>query len=361
MIKILKDIAIDTLPWDESPQLKAPLDYEGIDILAEAILAGMSNWLREIDPMDQALQPWYAGFREAVQLLRQPLSAALLPNYFSLATSGFLEKHLLTLCREVEFDVLVGSSTTTISPANASPGLYYVEHVDASDKESQPRVSASSGQAIHLSAPLETLITSGVSFENVEPTRQFTIAVLGGMGVGKTALICRLVFDVFIETYDPTIEDSYHHVTTVDGEASSLDVIDPSGCNVYRPLVRQCIKEAVGFLIAFSLASQNSLEEAETYREAIRRLKGPKSPIVVVGTNSDLVSEREVSATTIETLAKDWDLPFYETSVKKNWHANDPFEDLVRQMRQSRLEDLVRQPGDRQEKKKQQREECIMM
>jgi hypothetical protein len=45
------------------------------------------------------------------------------------------------------------------------------------------------------------------------------------------------------------------------------------------------------------------------------------------------VSEREVPTTTIETLASRWNLPFYETSAKRNWHINDIFEDLLRQMR----------------------------
>ena len=55
--------------------------------------------------------------------------------------------------------------------------------------------------------------------------------------------------------------------------------------------------------------------------------------MVVVGTKSDLTTEREVSKSIIERLANAWNLPFYETSAKKNLHINDVFEDLVRQMR----------------------------
>ncbi len=56
-------------------------------------------------------------------------------------------------------------------------------------------------------------------------------------------------------------------------------------------------------------------------------------PIVVAGTKLDLVNEREVQRNTIQSLASRWGLPFYETSAKRNWHINDVFEDLVRQMR----------------------------
>ncbi|KAJ7780852.1 P-loop containing nucleoside triphosphate hydrolase protein [Mycena maculata] len=105
-----------------------------------------------------------------------------------------------------------------------------------------------------------------------------------------------------------------------------------------------------------SLTSQSSLEEVDSFRQEIRRIKGPDSPIVVVGTKRDLASEREVSAKTIESLAKSWDLPFYETSAKHNRNVNDPFEDLVRQMRRRILP-----PVGREDRKKQKRGECITM
>jgi putative ribosome biogenesis GTPase RsgA len=56
-------------------------------------------------------------------------------------------------------------------------------------------------------------------------------------------------------------------------------------------------------------------------------------PIVVVGTKLDLVNEREVHRSTIQNLASQWHLPFYETSAKRNWHATEVFEELLRQMR----------------------------
>ena len=58
-----------------------------------------------------------------------------------------------------------------------------------------------------------------------------------------------------------------------------------------------------------------------------------KVPMVVVGTKLDLVNEREVQRQTIESLSRQWDVPFYETSAKRNWHVTEVFEELLRQMR----------------------------
>lgn len=83
-----------------------------------------------------------------------------------------------------------------------------------------------------------------------------------------------------------------------------------------------------------SLTQETSLREVETLRQQIYRVKGTSTsvPIVVVGTKSDLTAEREVHRSHIQALSSSWKLPFYETSAKRNWHVDDVFEDLVRQM-----------------------------
>ncbi|KAG4428136.1 Ras GTPase [Cadophora sp. M221] len=42
------------------------------------------------------------------------------------------------------------------------------------------------------------------------------LAVLGDGGVGKTALISRLRFKKFVKEFDPTIEDSYTNIYTLE-------------------------------------------------------------------------------------------------------------------------------------------------
>ncbi|KAJ6612239.1 small GTPase superfamily [Mycena sp. CBHHK59/15] len=185
----------------------------------------------------------------------------------------------------------------------------------------------------------------------------FNVVVLGAGGVGKSALTVRFVRDVFVENYDPTIEEQYHRPMMVDGELSSLEVLDTAGAEQFTSLNEVYIKSGRGFVLVFSLTQEVSLKEVESLRKQIFRIKGSESvPIVVVGTKSDLVSEREVPTTTIESLASRWNLPFYETSAKRNWHINDVFEDLLKQMR-------LRYPPEaaRKQKKKQQKGPCIIM
>jgi len=186
--------------------------------------------------------------------------------------------------------------------------------------------------------------------------RLFNVVVLGAGGVGKSALTVRFVHDVFVENYDPTIEEEYRRTMTVDGQLDSLEVLDTAGAEQFTSLNEVYIKSGKGFVLVFSLTQEASLQEVDNLRKQILRIKGgdTTAPIVIVGTKLDLVNEREVQRSTIESLSSRWGVPFYETSAKRNWHVDEVFGDLLRQMR-------VRFPPDRSQKPKKRHGGCIAM
>ncbi|KZW02915.1 rap 1A [Exidia glandulosa HHB12029] len=166
--------------------------------------------------------------------------------------------------------------------------------------------------------------------------RHFNVAVLGAGGVGKSALTIRYFRDDFVSSYDPTIEEIYHKTIVIDGEVCTLEVMDSAGTEQFTTISEQYITSARGFLLVFSLAQEASLQEVRKLRDQIYRIKGPQAqsrvPIVVVGTKSDLTDEREVRRSTIARLSAEWNLPFYETSAKRNHNVEATFNDLFRQM-----------------------------
>ncbi|KAF9565434.1 hypothetical protein CPC08DRAFT_684003 [Agrocybe pediades] len=166
--------------------------------------------------------------------------------------------------------------------------------------------------------------------------RQFNVVVLGAGGVGKSALTVRFVRDVFVETYDPTIEEEFRRTVLVDGRLDSLEVLDTAGAEQFTSLNEVYIKSARGFLLVFSLTQEATLQEVDHLRKQIIRIKGgdTSTPMVIVATKLDLANEREVPIHIIQSLADQWRIPFYETSAKRNWHIEDVFADLTRQMRQ---------------------------
>ncbi|KAJ7205418.1 P-loop containing nucleoside triphosphate hydrolase protein [Mycena pura] len=257
---------------------------------------------------------------------------------------------------------MVETSTKTIPHPVPGSGLYYSEDVAGSEKAAAPSI------------PREK--NSGVSFQDAKPTREFNIAVIGGpSGIGKTALVERFVYDTYIERYDMTIEEDLHHrQILVADEVSLLNISDTAGLEEYKILLEFSMKEVDGVVLAFrrvsypslrslvmfpgpnSLTDKYSLEEFETFRDKIYHIKGSRSvPIVAVGLKSDLSYEREVDAATIESLSTRLNIPFYEASAKLNWHVENVFEDLVRQLRLKYSSHPVVKRG------KQQQGSCIIM
>uniref|UniRef100_A0A2K5F078 Ras-related protein Rap-1b n=1 Tax=Aotus nancymaae TaxID=37293 RepID=A0A2K5F078_AOTNA len=59
--------------------------------------------------------------------------------------------------------------------------------------------------------------------------REYKLVVLGSGGVGKSALTVQFVQGIFVEKYDPTIEDSYRKQVEVDAQQCMLEILDTAG------------------------------------------------------------------------------------------------------------------------------------
>lgn len=53
--------------------------------------------------------------------------------------------------------------------------------------------------------------------------KQYKLVVVGGGGVGKSALTIQFIQSHFVSDYDPTIEDSYRKQCVIDEKVAHLD------------------------------------------------------------------------------------------------------------------------------------------
>lgn len=164
--------------------------------------------------------------------------------------------------------------------------------------------------------------------------REYKLVVVGGGGVGKSALTIQLIQSHFVDEYDPTIEDSYRKQCTIDGEQVLLDVLDTAGQEEYSAMREQYMRTGEGFLLVYSITSRNSLEELQSFYEQILRVKDADHvPVIVVGNKCDLEIERQVSYEEGLALARQFNCPFLETSAKQRINVEEAFYDLVRSIR----------------------------
>lgn len=164
--------------------------------------------------------------------------------------------------------------------------------------------------------------------------KELKLVVVGGGGVGKSALTIQLIHSHFVDEYDPTIEDSYRKQVVIDNEVQVLDILDTAGQEEYSAMREQYMRTGQGFLLVYSITSETSFEELMTYYQQIQRVKdNDYVPIMIVGNKSDLEDERQVSYEDGMNLAKQLNSPFMETSAKQAINVEDAFYTLARIVR----------------------------
>lgn len=185
-----------------------------------------------------------------------------------------------------------------------------------------------------------------------------------------TATLCsgltnlQLCLNHFVETYDPTIEDSYRKQVVIDSQSCMLEVLDTAGQEEYTALRDQWIRDGEGFVLVYSITSRASFTRIQKFYNQIQRVKesssagspmgggylpsplaatsaimtagGGQAPVMLVGNKSDRVTEREVSTQEGQALAKELGCEFVEASAKNCINVEKAFYDVVRLLRRQR-------------------------
>jgi GTPase KRas protein len=77
-----------------------------------------------------------------------------------------------------------------------------------------------------------------------------------------------MTLQCFVESYDPTIEDSYRKQVVIDGQTCMLEVLATGGEEEYGALRDQWIRDGEGFVLVYSITTRRSFER--TSRPIIR-------------------------------------------------------------------------------------------
>eukprot|EP01091_Cochliopodium_minus_P009864 TRINITY_DN2527_c0_g1_i2.p1 TRINITY_DN2527_c0_g1~~TRINITY_DN2527_c0_g1_i2.p1 ORF type:complete len:183 (-),score=50.91 TRINITY_DN2527_c0_g1_i2:85-633(-) len=170
------------------------------------------------------------------------------------------------------------------------------------------------------------------------------IVVLGSGGVGKSATVVQYVQGIFVEKYDPIIEDSYRKNYKFCGVDIMLDILDTAGTEKFTAMRDLYMKEGHGFILIYSLVAKSTFQDLNDIRDQIVRVKDVEDfPCVLVGNKVDLENMRVVEKNEGEELAKKWKIPFYEASAKTCVNNKEIFSDLVHQILKSSQKKTFRQ------------------
>jgi small GTP-binding protein len=162
---------------------------------------------------------------------------------------------------------------------------------------------------------------------------EYKLVVLGSGGVGKSALTVQFVQGIFVEKYDPTIEDSYRKQVEVEGVQYMLEILDTAGTEQFTAMRDLYMKNGQGFVLVYSIIAQSTFNDLTDMREQILRVKDTdKVPLILVGNKCDLNEQRIISVDQGRELAQKWNCEFMEASAKKKINVDQIFHTLIKKI-----------------------------
>ncbi|XP_076968056.1 GTP-binding protein REM 1 isoform X1 [Tamandua tetradactyla] len=239
-----------------------------------------------------------------------------------------------------------GSTPLPLSPKGHQPRFMYSE---PSTESQHPRL----GQSVSLNPPtrIPSPAPSGWSSESSDSEVSweafYRVVLLGDPGVGKTSLANLFAGKQERDLHEQLGEDVYERTLTVDGEDTTLVVVDTWEAEKLDESWSQesCRQVGSAYVIVYSIADRGSFESASELRIQLRRThQADHVPIILVGNKADLVRCREVSVEEGRACAVVFDCKFIETSATLQHNVAELFEGVVRQLRLRRQGSAARDP-----------------
>ena len=153
--------------------------------------------------------------------------------------------------------------------------------------------------------------------------------------IGKSAITVRLIAGTFLAIYDPTIEESYKSSMQIGDNVVAFEILDTAGQEDYSAMRENYIRDGDGFVLVYSIISQQSFQEVVQIRDLIYRVldKDPNNdhiPIVIAGNKCDLKLERKVMTGDVQAKADAWKIKFFETSAKEGINIKELYETVIK-------------------------------
>ncbi|KAL6066153.1 phosphatidylinositol-3,4,5-trisphosphate binding [Balamuthia mandrillaris] len=187
---------------------------------------------------------------------------------------------------------------------------------------------------------------------NQASTDSLRVVFCGQVSCGKTSLILRYLNGQFEELDDPTLEDSHVKKVEYDGKPYQLEILDTGGNECYDHMFDKWFSWADGYVFVYSVASAESFDMLEHYRQAVFSVRKTKElPFVLVATQADKQQERVITHKEGLSVAYSWRCPFYEASAKSGEGIEQLFqhiiEDIIIKKSRESLEELCKPPTKR--------------
>ncbi|EHB14206.1 Ras-related protein Rab-26 [Heterocephalus glaber] len=183
------------------------------------------------------------------------------------------------------------------------------------------------------------------------------VMLVGDSGVGKTCLLVRFKDGAFLAgTFISTVGiDFRNKVLDVDGMKVKLQIWDTAGQERFRSVTHAYYRDAHALLLLYDVTNKASFDNIQAWLTEIQEYAQDDVVLMLLGNKVDSAQERVVKREDGEKLAKEYGLPYMETSAKTGLNVDLAFTAIAKELKQRtmkapsephfRLHDYVKQEG----------------
>jgi small GTP-binding protein len=154
----------------------------------------------------------------------------------------------------------------------------------------------------------------------------FKFIIIGSSGVGKTAILKRLVEDAFSSDSQSTIGVEFDStLIEVDGQQVKLQIWDTAGQERFRSIAKAYFRNAVGVLLVFDICERKTFDEVNAWLNDVHALCDPTAVVILIGNKADLQENRVVTLAEAEQFAEHHQLAYIETSALAGSNVREAF------------------------------------
>lgn len=160
--------------------------------------------------------------------------------------------------------------------------------------------------------------------------------LVGDSGVGKTSLLVQFDQGKFIPgSFSATVGIGFtNKVVTVDNAKVKLQIWDTAGQERFRSVTHAYYRDAQALLLLYDITSKSSFDNIRAWLTEIHEYAQSDVVIMLLGNKGDMDKERVIRREEGEKLAKEYSVPFMETSAKTGVNVELAFTAVAKELKQ---------------------------
>ncbi|XP_063327627.1 ras-related protein Rab-37-like isoform X2 [Pelmatolapia mariae] len=191
-----------------------------------------------------------------------------------------------------------------------------------------------SSDSAYMSSTEDGQTPTAINYPYNEELTHKTILV-GDSGVGKTSLLVQFDQGKFIAgSFTSTVGIGFtNKVVDVDNLKVKLQIWDTAGQERFRSVTHAYYRDAQALLLLYDITSKPSFDNIRAWLTEIHEHAQKDVVIMLLGNKSDMAAERVVKTEDGEKLAKEYGVPFMETSAKTGVNVDLAFQAIGKELK----------------------------